>query len=536
VTGCHGHTETGHVPVPSIRLVDVAGRAGLDYRWSIPGKRPLNILQTIGNGCAFLDYDNDGSLDILLVGNRVALYRGDGHGHFVDATRRCHLDSLRGHFLGCAVGDYDGDGFDDIYLSAYRGGVLLHNRQSKYFDNVTRAAGIAPQPWGTSCAFVETVPGSARLDLVICNYAQFDDKRPTPQLCRYAGLLTSCPPTTYHPVKAVFYRNLGNGRFADESGPSGVAKSTSGRGLGVAVAPIDAGGLPYLAFANDEIAGNLLEPSTMAGALAYRDIGKAAGTAFNNMGMVHGGMGTDWGDFDNDGRFDLFVGTFQHEFKSLYHNDSGKTFTDDTVTAHISNTGYDPTVAFGCKFVDLTNNGWLDIIIANGHVQDNIQQIYRTETYRQGMNVYANLHGIYFNSSQLCGPDLQRPIVGRGLAIGDYDNDGLVDALVVDSEGAPLLLHNESTPAGHWVELMLVGTRSNRDGLGAVVTVTAGDLTQTRLCQTDGSYLSASDKRVHVGLGASTSALTVTVRWSSGQTDVFHNVAVDRQVTLRETR
>ena len=228
------------------------------------------------------------------------------------------------------------------------------------------------------------------------------------------------------------------------------------------------------------------------------------------------------------------MGTFQHEFKSLYHNDAGKTFTDDTVTAHISNTGYDPTVAFGCKFVDLTNDGWLDILIANGHVQDNIQQIYHHETYRQGTNVYANRHGVYYNASQLCGADVQRPIVGRGLAIGDYDNDGRVDALVVDSEGSPLLLHNELTPVGHWLELTLVGTKSNRDGLGALVTVTAGGRAQTRLCQTDGSYLSASSKRVHVGLGASTSAETVSVLWPSGRTDVYRNVAVDRPVTLRE--
>jgi hypothetical protein len=534
MAGCRWHRDAERRLLSPARLVDVADQAGLRYQWTIAGKRPLNILQTIGNGCAFLDYDNDGCLDILLVGPKLALYKGDGHGHFVDVTHQTHLDRIHGHLLGCAVGDYDNDGFDDIYLSGYRGGVLLHNDHGTFFDDVTAKAGLAPQAWGTSCAFVETVPGSGRLDLVICNYARFGEDKSIPQLCPFSGVMTSCPPTRYQPLKAVLYRNEGNGPFVDVSGQSGVTAGSSGRGLGVAAAPLDDSRAPYIALANDEIAGNLLEPVKQAGQIAYKDIGVSAGTAFNSMGMVHGGMGTDWGDFDNDGRLDLFVATFQHEFKSLYHNDTGKEFTDVTVSAHISNTGYDPTVAFGSKFADFTNDGWLDLIIANGHVQDNIQKIYHRETYRQSTDLYRNDHGIFVNQSATSGPDLQRPIVGRGLAVGDFDNDGRVDALVVDSEGKPLLLHNETPAVGHWLELTLVGTKSNRDGLGAVVEVTAGGLKQTRLCQTDGSYLSASDKRVHVGLGAATKADSVTVRWPSGHTDVFHNISADRQVTLRE--
>ena len=518
------------------RFVDKATEAGLDYHWVVAGKSPFNVLQTIGNGCAFLDVNNDENLDILLIGARVSLYEGDGKGKFVDVSRQFHLDRLSGHFLGCAVGDYDHDGYDDVYLSGYRGGVLLHNDNGHTLRDVTSTAGIRPQPWGSSCCFVETQAGSGLLDLVICNYARFDVDHDKHLLCPYAGVMTSCPPSTYMPLKAVLYRNIGNGRFVDNSSKSGFSASSSGRGLGVAAAPLDPSMKPYIALANDEIAGNLLEPTPTSRGTRYRDIAIEAGTAFNSLGRPHGGMGTDWGDFDNDGRLDLFVSTYQREFKSLYRNVQGTSFEDDTIPAHITYRGNDPTVAFGCKFADFNNDGWMDLIIANGHVQDNISMIDKTTTYRQSTILYTNDKGTFVDDSKFCGPDIQRPIVGRGLAIGDYDNDGRVDVLVVDSEGSPLLLHNETTPAGHWLELTLVGTKSNRDGLGALVTVTAGGSTQTRLCQTDGSYLSSSDKRVHVGLGASTLAERVTVLWPSGQADVFHNVAVDRRVTLRESR
>ena len=537
VGGCHPvptRPADSRLPVSPILFQDVAAQAGLNYQWQAAGHRPFNILQTIGNGCAFLDYDNSGVLSILLVGtDRLALFKGDGHGHFRDISRQMGLDRLRGHFLGCAVGDFDNDGYDDIYVSGYRTGLLLHNEGGKGFKDVTTQAGLRPQLWGTSCAFAETVPGSGRLDLFVANYADFgQDPKKYQQLCPSRGIETSCGPRYYKPLKDVFYRNDGHGHFTDVSRESGVTAAVTGKALGVACAPLDGSMRPYIAVADDEMLGDLLQPKGPGG--RYTNIGGPAGVAFDRDGNIHGGMGTDWGDYDNDGRLDLIVGTFQSETKSLYHNDGGALFSDQSYQTNLA-TATIPWLTFGTKWADFDNDGWLDLMLANGHVQDNIHDIDSSTTYRQPTLLFHNDGGHRFTDlSQTAGPVLQRPIVGRGLAVGDFDNDGRVDALVVDSEGKPLLLHNESRNAGHFLSLTLVGTKSNRDGYGALVTVQTPGLTQTRLCHADGSYLSSSDKRIHVGLGTATSAQRVSVRWPSGHTDTFHAVAADHFYTLRE--
>jgi hypothetical protein len=537
---------TAALPPPHARFADVADSAGIRYRWEIPGSRPLNILQTIGNGCAFLDYDNDGNLDILLVGTKLALYRGDGTGHFADVTAETGLDKLTGHFLGCAVGDVDGDGYDDVFISGYRSALLLLNEASdrrtasgqspaRRFRDVTREAGIAPQPWATSCAFAETVPGSGRLDLYVGNYADFGPNT-QPRLCKEgaASLPTSCGPRYYKPIQGVFYRNDGHGHFTDDSRASGVSKA-HGRALGVGFADFDGSGRPGLAVANDEIEGDLFRPQGRA-APRFTDIGDLSGTARDRDGSIHGGMGLDWGDYDNDGRLDLFVATFQNESKSLYHNDSDGRFTDLGIPTGIG-AATAPFVAFGCKFLDYDNDGWLDLAIANGHVQDNIQQINPSFTYRQSLQLFHNNGGspIQFEDvSKTSGPDLTRPIVGRGLAVGDYDNDGKLDMLVVDSEGKPLLLHNQGEDVGHWLGVRLVGVKSNRDGYGALLTATVGGRTLLRQCQSGGSYMSASDKRVHFGLGSATKVDSLTVKWPSGRTDTYRDLPAGRYVTIRE--
>jgi hypothetical protein len=536
------------MPVGATRIApfaDVAAAAGLRYEWTIPGGRPLNILQTIGNGCAFLDYDNDGNLDILLVGPKVALYRGDGHGHFTDVTRETGLDRLSGHFLGCAVGDYDNDGFPDIYISGYRTGVLLHNESGRRFTDVTAQAGIAPQPWGTSAAFAETVPGTGRLDLYVCNYVDFD---PTagPQLCRQAGVLTACPPTAYRPLKGVLYNSDGHGHFTDSTQARG-ADTVSGKGLGVAFADYDGSGRPSLAIANDEMPGDLLRPTGAgAGQGLYTNVGVSSGTAYDRDGSLHNGMGIDWGDYDNDGKPDLFVTTFFNQTKSLYHNEGSGVFSDRAIGTrlHVATLPY---VAFGCKWLDYDNDGWLDLMIANGHVYDNVAEFDGMRRYRQPTQLFHNAGAANqgFEDVSASSPDLMRPIVGRGLAVGDYDNDGRVDVLIVDSEGRPLLLHNEtgkreqeagdpSSSPNHWLGIRLIGVRSNRDGCGALLTASIGGRTLTRLCHADGSYLSSSDPRVHFGLGSANKVDRLTVRWPSGRRDTFLNLGADHYVTIRE--
>jgi hypothetical protein len=540
ICGCGPADSSGKQtpPLPpatasTTKFTDVSSRAGIHYQWQIAGKRPLNILQTIGNGCAFLDYNNDGNLDVLLVGPRLALYQGDGKGHFTDVTQAMGLDKLSGQFLGCAVGDYDNDGFEDVYISGYRTGKLLHNEQGKRFTDVTQQAGLKSQPWGTSCAWAETTPGSGRLDLFVSNYAEFGPPPKYPQLCESRGIPTSCGPRYYNPLRGVFYRNMGSGHFVETNHMLNVA-STHGRGLGVAFAPLDTSGHPTLAIANDELPGDLLSPTKKGGLVSYTNTAGPVGVAGDRDGNNHGGMGADWGDYDNDGQFDLFVATFQGEVKSLYRNEGGGLFGDATYQTGVAAIGL-PMVAFGCKFFDFDNDGSMDLVMANGHVQDNIDAIDSSTTYRQKPFLLHNRNGSTFEDvTASAGADLQRPLVGRGLATGDYDNDGRVDMLIVDSEGAPLLLHNETSSTGHWLGVQLAGTRSNRHGIGAVLTAVAGNRTFTQLCHTDGSYMSASDRRVHFGLGTATKIDTLTVRWPSGQTDVKKDVAADRYITVRE--
>jgi hypothetical protein len=536
IAGCHHSTPpagttnvapTLNGPAANVRFVDVSSQAGLNYQWTFAGKRPGTILQTIGNGCAFLDYNNDGNLDILLVGHKLALYQGDGHGHFKDVTHETGLDKVHGNFLGCAVGDYDNDGYNDIYLTAYRGGALLHNEGGRYFKDVTKEAGIAPQPWGTSAAFVD-IDGSGRLSLYVGNYVDFG---PTtkPQLCSTGQNSTACGPVMYKPVHGALYRNLGAGRFEDITKEWGADK-TSGKVLGIACADFDGSGKESILLANDELPGDLLKSSGGH----FTDIGSTSGTAFDVIGGQHGGMGADWGDYDNDGRLDLAVMTYQHELKCVYHNDGQDLFTERSTLLGLADST-SPNVAFGVKWLDADNDGWLDLLIANGHVEDNASTVDPKTAYRQPTQFFYNEHGQHFDdaSADLVSP-ANRPIVGRGLAIGDYDNDGKVDALVVDSEGHPLLLQNETPQVGHWLEINLVGTRDNRDGIGALITVKAGGLTQLRQCTTGGSYMSASSKRVHIGLGAATVAQSIEIRWPTGHVDRFTNIKADQIVTLTE--
>ena len=508
-------------------LVDVAARAGLHYQWTIPGPRPLDILQTIGNGCAFLDYNNDGNLDVLLIGPKLALYKGDGHGHFTDVTHETCLDKLTGHFLGCAVGDYDNDGYDDVYVSGYRTGLLLHNEHGRGFKDVTRAAGLAAQPWGSSAAFGD-IDNDGRLDLYVGDYAQFDPKV-SHRTCLDHGVSTGCGPSSYPAEHGVLYHNDGQGRFHDATRDWGLQRS-DGKTLGAAFADYDASGRPSLYLANDETPGDLYHNQGRK----FEEVGRPSGTAYDGRFRTHAGMGIDWSDYDNDSRPDLFSDAFLGEPKSVFHNEGHGLFQDRSTSLLLASATL-PYVAFGAKWLDFDNDGWDDLIIANGHVFDNIARAEKTASYREPTQLFRNDRGRLFqNLSSSAGPALLRPIVGRGLAVGDFDNDGRVDVLVVDAEGTPLLLHNESVPVGHWLSLKLVGTRSNRDGIGASVTVVAGGLTQTRTCHTDGSFLSASDVRVHVGLGQATSVPTLTVSWPSGQRDVFHHVQADQSLRLVE--
>ena len=520
------HRLTGRWGDGSVRFTDRAREAGLGYRWRLTGPRPLDILQTLGNGCAFLDYDNDGNLDVLLVGPKLGLFKGDGRGHFTDVTRQTGLDKLSGHFLGCAVGDYDNDGFDDIYVSGYRTGLLLHNDGGHGFTDVTRQAGLAPQPWGTSCAWGD-LDGDGRLDLFVGGYVRFDPAR-DPRLCDSPAGPVGCGPEAYSAIRGVLYRNEGGGRFRDVTAAWG-ADRAAGKALGVTFSDADGSGATSLTVSNDGLPTDLFR----YGGARLENIGSRSGIAYSTT-PSYAGMGLDWGDYDNDGRPDLALATYLFQAKPIYHNLGRGLFEEAEGPLGFWDRP-NRSLSFGVKWLDYDNDGWLDLILSDGHVHDNASANQPETTFLEPTLLFHNDKGRRLEDvSETAGTDIAKPLLGRGLAVGDYDNDGKVDVLIVDSQGAPLLLHNESRTSGHWLNLLLVGTRSNRDAYGARVTATAGGLTQTRWCHADGSYLSSSDKRVHLGLGSAATVDTLTVHWPSGLTDTLRHVKADQGLTVRE--
>ena len=524
--GCgRDQVATGPVPKASgvestITFRNVAREAGLEYEWKLTPKPVANILDMIGQGCAFLDADQDGNLDILLVGDRPALFHGDGKGQFAPAA----LPPLKGRFLGCATGDFNRDGFTDIYLTAYRGGALLQNEGGKGFRDVTTRSGIAPQLWATSAAFAD-LDGDGNLDLLIGNYVRFDSST-KPQLCRQKGIETACAPRQYLPEPARLYKGDGAGRFEDITKASGF-DALSGKALGIAIADLDGSGKLSVSVANDEMPGDLMQHKSGE---RWENVAKQAGTATDNEGNLHGGMGTDWGDVDNDGRLDLFVATYQDETKNIYRNDGEGLFTDRSIGMGLASAS--PYVSFGVRLVDFDNDGALDLALANGHVQDNIQKIDSRSTFLQPTLFYrGSANGRFTNITDTLDKAVTRPIMGRGLAAGDMDNDGRVDLLVVDSAGAPLLLRNETESAGHFVGISL-SQPDHQSTLGATLILKSGDRTWTRHCHTDGSYMSASDGRVLFGLGSLTAVDSLTVRWPGGGEDTYHNLPTDSYISI----
>ena len=515
-------------PLPSVHLVDKAKEAGLTvYHWRIDGPRPMTLKQSVGNGCAFLDYDGDGNLDVLLVGQPVALFRGDGKGGFADVSAATGIHALKGDFRGVAVGDYDNDGHPDLYLTAYHGGELLHNEAGKSFRDVSKTAGIAPQPWGTSAIFTD-IDNDGRLDLYICNYVDFGPKT-TPQYC-FEGpnksVKTACAPTSYNPLPGVLYRNDGNS-FSDRTADFGLDRVRGGA-LGVAAGRCAEGDMPCLKIANDERPGELFVSRAGGGVARWQNVAPFAGVALDSTGRMHAGMGVDWGDYDGDGKMDLFVATFEHEIKNVYQNGAGG-FTDRSEALGVQAPLF-LRVAFGAKWADFNNDGWLDLILASGHVHDNIGAIDSAQTFRQPADVLISQGGTHFTPIPLDLP----PLLGRGLAVGDYDNDGKSDALIVDSEGVPVLLHNETPGAGNSLTLRLIGKKSAQDGYGAVALATLSDgRTLRRECQTGGSYMSASSPLIIFGVGTGR-VIDLTVRWPSGIVQTIAVPADSKRLTIQE--
>lgn len=518
-------TRTKDAPAPApraaspIHLVAVQDEAGIDFALGHAGKSPLNILETAGGGCAFLDFDSDGWPDILLVGpHNAALYRNLGNGKFRNVTRQSGIDSTR-YWMGCATGDYDGDGRPDIFLTGYRCFALLHNEGGGRFRDVTAESGIGGLSWSLSAVFAD-FDGDGKLGLFVSQYVKFDNSADS--LCTVGTVRSACGPEVYAPLSGKMFRNVDGRRFQSEPW------SDSGKTWGALASDLFGRGRPSLYLANDMVPCDLW---TLNGG-AWKNIGPVSGTGYDGQGNVQGGMGVDSGDYDNDGRLDLLVTTYFGQQTSLYHNDGHDCFS---VASGSSGLGPPtiPSVKFGVAFADLDNDGWLDIVSANGHVRDNVSSFDASQSYRQYMQVFRGKRGRFTDDSAQAGVRDGGPIVGRGLAVGDYNRDGKLDILVCNLEGKAVLLENRSQ-AGHWLDVSLRSSGTNRAGVGSMLNLSAGGFQQIQEVKTCGSVMSGREPVAHFGLGDRSGPFELTIQWPDGRKQSVSVPRADTHLTIDE--
>ena len=523
---------------PAFRFVDVADQAGLTVL-NLAGSLTKDfIVETNGNGAAFFDYDNDGDLDALITNGSTferlanggdamaALYRNDGNGQFTDVTARSGL-TRRGWATGVCVADYDNDGFQDVYITAFGPNVLWRNRGNGTFSATKMAA---DSRWGTGCAFGD-YDRDGRVDLYVANYLLFDLKTVPPRgspACRFMDIDAMCGPRPLPGQSDVLYRNAGNGRFVDVTKAARIT-DPGYYGFGVLFSDLDDDGWPDIYVANDSVP-NLFFRNLGDGTFSEEAL--LAGIAVSGDGREQAGMGVDAGDYDGDGRVDLIVTNFAQDYTTLYRNTGEGLFTDVSYPSGMAAT-LGPYLGWGVGFMDFDNDGHRDVFIANGHVFPDVDKT-GTSTYRQRNQVFRNDgRGRFSHVTEDAGGGLLIEQSSRGAAFGDYDNDGDIDVLVVDINDRPTLLRNDTTGGG-WVTLQLAGTRSNRDAIGAKVTVEAGGRQQIGEVRSGGSYLSHNDMRVHFGLGEARTVDRVTIRWPSGASETLTGLAVDRVYRVRE--
>jgi hypothetical protein len=545
-----------------VAFADVTKQAGLSGARNVFGhpRQKQFLLEEMGCGAAFFDYDNDGWLDIFLVNGTAFgevssvrpptcfLFHNNRDGTFADVTRDAGFRHT-GWGQGCCVGDYDSDGFDDLFVSYWGKNVLYHNNGDGTFMDVSEKAGVAGAGrWGAGCCFLD-YDRDGRLDLFVANYVQFDPAEVPPPggspLCRYNNIDTPCGPQGFKGGSNLLYRNRGDGTFEDVSEKSGIAnprapagpifndrnwRPAGSFGMGAAAADFDNDGWPDIYVACDT-APSLLYHNNHDG--TFREIGVSAGCAFNEDGAALAGMGVGLADYDGDGWFDIVRTNFSDQITTLYRNLGDGTFYDAALEAGLGvNTKY---LGFGVGFLDDDNDGWKDIFIANGHVYPQIQDHRLHVTYQQRKILYRNKRdGKFEDISEKAGDAIMAPQVSRGCAFGDFDNDGRIDVLVNNLDGPPSLLRNTSANGNNWIIVKCIGTRSNRSAIGARVRVVAGGRSQIDEVMSGSSYYSQNDLRLHFGLGKAARVDRIDVRWPSGQRESLADVAVNRIIHIRE--
>ena len=522
----------------NITFRDITAQAGIHFVHNNAAFGKKYLPETMGPGCAFIDYDGDGYPDILLVNGEdwpghakapstLKLYHNNQNGTFTDVTAKAGL-AIAMFGMGVAVGDYDNDGHDDIFVTALGQSHLFHNNGNGTFTDVTRAAGMwGPNEFSTSAAWVD-YDRDGKLDLVVANYVQWS--QPNDIYCTLDGTHKSyCTPESYKGTSVRLWHNLGGGKFEDATQKAGMSDPTS-KSLGLAILDYNKDGWPDIVVANDT-QPNKLYLNKQNGTFEEKAV--AAGIAFSEDGVARAGMGVDAADYDRSGHASLMITNFANQMLSLYHNEGNGLFVDEAPRSEVGRNTL-VTLGFGCFFFDYDNDGWPDILVADGHIENEIERVQKRVAYAEPPHLFRNLGGGKFQEvTAQVGSSFASPKVARGAAYADIDNDGALDVLMTTNGGRAWLFHNEGG-TNHSLRVKLVGTKSNRDGIGAVVRVASGGAKQWHMLRSGSSYLSQSELVLTFGLGDATKADTVEVQWPSGQVEKLSGLAADQTVTIEE--
>jgi hypothetical protein len=520
-----------------IQFTNVAAAAGIKFV-HFKGNKGISInREEFGPGVCVADFDGDGWQDIYFVNGRDlynrgisvnnALYRNNHDGTFTDVTEKAGVPGT-GYGLGCVWGDFDNDGFPDLFVTQYGRNVLYRNNGNGTFTDVTDKAGVAGNESGAfhSGATFFDYDRDGWLDLYVGSYVALGDKR----YCQLGDVLSSCAPSEYRGSPDALYHNNRDGTFTNVTAAAKIYQP-DGKNLSVAAADYDNDGWPDLFVANDGLNAYLYHNERNG---TFKEIGLVTGMALNAQGRVMAAMCISLGDYDNDGRLDLYISDFQRSSDHLWHND-GKGFFDEVSDQAGITRPTREVLSFGGGFFDYDNDGWLDIFIANGHVYPEVEQATPGTHYRQINSLFHNEgNGRFAEAGKLAGTGFGTAYVGRGVAFADFDNDGFMDVVVANNGDSPVLLHNSGGNGNHFLNFRLLGTKSNRDAMGARIRVVAGAISEIREIAGGGSYLSQSDLRANFGLGRAGRAETVEVAWPSGLRQVFHNVEADKFYLIEE--
>jgi enediyne biosynthesis protein E4 len=535
-----------------VSFVNIARESGLHAKTIYGGEHKNKyLLETTGCGVAFYDYDNDGWLDIFLVnGSRLEgfpkgeeptshLFKNNRDGTFTDITAKAGL-AHSGWGQGICIGDYDNDGFDDLFVTYYGKNVLYHNNGDGTFTDVSEKAGVAGTKtrWGSGCAFVD-YDRDGRLDLFVANYIDMDlATAPVPESgpCLYKGVMVACGPPGLNGGKNILYHNNGDGTFSDVSDAAGIKAANGTYGLGVLTGDFDNDGWPDIYVANDSTASALYQNKKDG---KFVDVGLEAGCVLSPDGKPQAGMGVSAADYDLDGNLDIVKTNFAGDTPSLYHNRGNWNFEDATFTAGLgSHTQY---LGWGCGFFDFDNDGWPDILLCNGHVYPEVEQLRAEAGYGQRKLLYRNLrNGRFEDISTQVGPGISDPVAARGCAFGDFDNDGDVDVVVNTVNDYPQLLRCDAKLDNNWIKIKTIGTKSNRSGIGARLKCATHSSDEKNVheqideVRSGGSYYSQNDLRIHFGLGKANKVDLLEIRWPSGQIDQLKNVSANQLIFVKE--